>query len=101
MSGTLLLAEVSVSDLSSAAISVGRPSICCLAGKGTFLSNVFSLSLSLTLFKVYPLEIFNVQDLFLHRVHTLFYVVWLSFLLTKRHLCALLILAEGEECCLL
>lgn len=42
----LLLAEVSVSDLSSAAISVGRPSIWCLAGKGTFLSNVFSLSLS-------------------------------------------------------
>lgn len=66
-------------------------------------SQMFSLSpsLSLTLFKVYPLEIFNVQDLFLHGVHTLFYVVWLSFLLTKRHPCALLILAEGEECCLL
>lgn len=68
---------------------------------GELSSQMFSLSLSLALFKVYPLEIFNFQDLFLHRVHTLFYVVWLSFLLTKRHPRALLILAEGEECCLL
>jgi len=68
---------------------------------GELSSQMFPLSLSLSLFKVYPLEIFNFQDLFLHRVHTLFYVVWLSFLVTKRHPCALLILAEGEECCLL
>lgn len=73
-----------------------------LGREGNFPLKCFlSLSLPLTLFKVYPLEIFNVQDLFLHRVHTLFYVVWLSFLLTKRHPHALLILAEGEECCLL
>lgn len=68
-----------------------------LGREGNFPLKCFlSLSLSLS-----PLEIFNVQDLFLHRVHSLFYVVWLSSLLTKRHPRALLILAEGEECCLL
>lgn len=83
-----------------AAISVGRSLHLALGREGNFPLKCF-LSLSLALFKVYPLEIFNFQDLFLHRVHTLFYVVWLSFLLTKRHPRALLILAEGEECCLL
>lgn len=70
---------------------------------GELSSQMFSLSLPPpppSPVKVYPLEIFNFQDLFLHRVHTLFYVAWLSFLLTNCHPRALLILAEGEECCL-
>lgn len=71
-----------------------------LGREGIFPLNCF-FSLSRALFKVNPLEIFSFQDLFLHKAHTLFYVLQLSFLLTKHYLRALLILAEGEECCLL